>query len=351
MLQPGELGGGARRHREDEAGEGFEDELLRAVGQHRHEEEHREAARGRLRPDTGQHLEEGLAFGTLVRGGGRPGRLDATHRQHRNAEGDERDRARHGHEAQAGERIEEMTGQGRRDREACDHHDPDQGGGRPPPPGVDAGGEQHEEGRPGRSGPHADAEEGEDRQRKTGGDMRFHHGSGECSQEAAERQGGHATDDPGRAAPADIRAVAPARTQDLDGVMKGDETTGDHGGQRQFHHHHAVEGRGHQHDDGAQSRLDEAEPRDRRPGERDGRGHGLVSVLGAKAEAPKTPGHVTGIGRSKSGRAQVRAIPDAKFLHSHVSSKIYSRAAGGVDTAAAQSSSSGPSATSRSPIP
>ena len=51
MLQAGERGGRARRHAEHQAGVGLDEKLLRAIGEHRDEDENRELARCRLGPN------------------------------------------------------------------------------------------------------------------------------------------------------------------------------------------------------------------------------------------------------------------------------------------------------------
>ena len=78
--------------------------------------------------------------------------------------------------------------------------------------------------------------------------------------DAAERQRREAADDPGRATPADVGAISPGGAQNLDRVMRGDEHSRHKGRQRQFHHHDAIDGRGHQNDDGAERGLDKSEP-------------------------------------------------------------------------------------------
>ncbi len=65
MLNAGQLGRTTGRQSEDDAGERFEDQVLAAVSQHRHDNEDGEPARPRFGPDLGQRF----AKATLPLGG------------------------------------------------------------------------------------------------------------------------------------------------------------------------------------------------------------------------------------------------------------------------------------------
>ena len=158
-----------------------------------------------------------------------------------------------------------MSGDRRGDGEAGDHHHPDDGGGSPPAARIDAAGQENEERGPRRARAHPHQEERQDGEGDAGGKLRFHEGGRRRRTESAEAERGHAADDPGRAPPAHIRAVAPARAQDLHGVVEGDEGAGDHRRQSELYDHDPVEGRGHENDHGTQGGLDEAEADDGEP--------------------------------------------------------------------------------------
>jgi hypothetical protein len=91
VLQARQLVDSARRVAEHRAGEGLEDQVLRAVGQHRHEDEDREAARVGSAHTCAQRLAEGPRGVGRRRPGPGPG-LPAPQRQHGDQPGQHRHR-------------------------------------------------------------------------------------------------------------------------------------------------------------------------------------------------------------------------------------------------------------------
>jgi hypothetical protein len=142
--------------------------------------------------------------------------------------------------------------------------------------------------RPRRAGPDADRRESGHGQHHTGHGMAAHPGGGHGRGDAAEAQDRHPAHDPGRRPAAHVRAVAQARPQHLHGVVEGDKRTGEGRRQGQLDHHDPVQGRGRQDDDGAERGLDEAQPNDPEPAERDAR-HGTGKASGTAQAAVSMP--------------------------------------------------------------
>ena len=104
-----------------------------------------------------------------------------------------------------------------------------------------------------------------DRERDTGPGIGRHPGGGERRSDAAQCQNRHPADDPGRPASADVRSVSEPRPGDLDGIVQGHQGAGQHGRQRQFDHHHAIQGGCRQHHDRAERRLYQPQAYDPEP--------------------------------------------------------------------------------------
>ena len=134
--------------------------------------------------------------------------------------------------------------------------------------GLGALGEQHQQRRAGRRDADADHDEGNDRERDAEEEMRRHQRGRDRRQRAAGCMQRHAADDPGRAPAAEIGAIAETRTQQLHRIMQADENARQHRGQRQLHHHDAVERRHGEHRHRAERGLHQAEADNAEPGER-----------------------------------------------------------------------------------
>ncbi len=270
VLKPGQLRGRSRRETEHGAGEGFEDQVLRAEGEHRNEHEDRETARGGFLPDLAERFEEAQlrlrrrrrALGDAARA------LEPPQRHHGDETGDQRDAAADRHQALRRVGIEPAAGQPGRHREADDHHHPDDGGRRRTALCRHALGQQHQHRGAAGADPQPDAEEGERGQREAGVALRGHPGGGDRGQRAARGEHGHAAEDPGRAAPAAVGTESHARPRDLHRVVDRHQQARHQGRQRELDHHHAIERRGGQHDDGAERHLHQTEPHDAEPAER-----------------------------------------------------------------------------------
>ena len=132
VLHAGQLRRFSRREAEDGAGERLEDQILRAVGEHRDEDEDREAARLRLGPHLGQALRNELSRASRASRppakalGCRPSMFQI------GKQGEQEGRCRHGgsdgNQALRRKRIEQMARRRRGDDEASDHHHPDDRG-------------------------------------------------------------------------------------------------------------------------------------------------------------------------------------------------------------------------------
>lgn len=270
VLHPGELRARARCHGEHDAREGVEDQFLRAVGEHGNEDEQRETAGGRFIPDLPHGCREtGLVAGVvrLQAGGHRTddAALQPRYRRAGEQESEHCDRGCHRDEAGRRERLEEMPGERRRHREAEDHHDPDGRRGGGATLWCDVRREEREDRRAGSASPDAEEEKTRRREREAKDRMAREQRGGEGGSRAAERKHPHAPDDPRRASPADVRSITPRRPEDLHPVMGRDEQARDEGREADLDDHHAIDGRGHEDDDGAQRSLDEAETDDAEP--------------------------------------------------------------------------------------
>ena len=292
VLDPRELGGFARGHAEDRPGEGLEDQVLGAVGQHRHEDEDREAPGLGFRPDLRQRLAEARlwrrARGRRPPGGGRARPFDPPDGDQGHGEGHAGDQSRDRDQTGQGEGIEQQAREHRRDHHPGDHHQPDRRGGGRTAGRRDQRRQKHQQRGPGGADAAADQGEGQTRQDDSGRRPAGHQSGRDGGQDGAQRQGRHPADDPGRAPAADVRAVAPARPEHLHGVVEGDQGARQHGRQGQLHHHDPVHGRGGQDDDRAQRRLHEAQPQNPEPGQGAGRHHAAPSRARALTNMPRT---------------------------------------------------------------
>ena len=129
VLQAGKFGGCARRKAEHDAGERLEDQILRAIGQHRDEDENRKSPRLRLGPDFHERRRKRRcgAAGAVRDGCRSVASLDAPHTAMAQDNGRDSDTAGDRDQPQRRERIEHMAGDGRGHDEARDHHHPDEG--------------------------------------------------------------------------------------------------------------------------------------------------------------------------------------------------------------------------------
>ena len=269
VLHARERSGLAGRVAEHRARERLEDQVLRAVREHRHEDEDREAARLRVGPRLAQRNAERRACGAFRRRRcTRRRALDAGDGEQRDQHGGHRDTGRHPDHALERERIEQPAGDRRRRREAHDHHHPHDRRGRGAPVGRDALREEHEQRRARRADAKPDQREREHREHESRRECAGHHRGRRGRGRAAQREHDHAADDPRRAPAADVGAVAQARPQQLQREVPSDERAGHRRGQRQLDDHHAIERRRREHDDRAQRRLHEAKPDDAEPAER-----------------------------------------------------------------------------------
>ena len=257
MLNARELGRRAGRHAEDEARERFDQQFLRAVGEHRDEDENRELARGRLAPNLRESLAETAALRALSRARPRLASIgfDAHDRQTRDEESDGADGRRHFDQTRVA-----RTDRGNGPRAARSIAKPKiimtqtvvAAAARRAGATREASIASTEV--PAAPAPMPTIRKRQRREREA----ERQDGRGERGRErragAAEREHGHAADDPGRAPPADVGAIAPGRTQDLHGVMRSDQQARNKGGKRELDDHHTIDRRGHQHDDRARAR-------------------------------------------------------------------------------------------------
>ena len=158
-----------------------------------------------------------------------------------------------------------MTGQRRAEREAENHHDPDDGRRRRAARWRDLG-RQHRQDR-GAGGPDADADEEEGKRGKRDAENRLarRQRRRQCGAKAAKRQRRHAADDPGRAPSTHVGAVAPGRAQGLHAIVERHERAGDERRQCELDRHDAIDRRGHDDDDGAQGGLNQAQAKNAGP--------------------------------------------------------------------------------------
>ncbi len=161
-----------------------------------------------------------------------------------------------------------MAGENGRHHEACDHHQPDDGRCGRPALGSHPLGEQHQKRGSARPDADADRAKGEHCQRDSGPAVARHPGRRRRGPDAAQSEDGHAADDPGRAALSPVGTIAQARAQHLHRIVKCDQGARQQRRQREFHHHHPVDGRGRKHHDRAECGLHEADAHDAKPAER-----------------------------------------------------------------------------------
>ena len=167
MLDAGQLRRLARREAEHRAGERLEDQVLRAVGQHRDEDEDRKAPRlaARSRPRQAlRGMTTGAAAPSIADDRGCRIAFDAPDANQREHHRRDRYRPETTIEPARRERIEQMAGDAGGDDEAGDHHDPDDGRRRRAALVVGALGEQHQQRRAGRADADADQTECDHRQ-------------------------------------------------------------------------------------------------------------------------------------------------------------------------------------------
>ncbi len=286
MLHARQLRGFARREAEQRTGKGFEDQVLRAVGQHRDEDEDREAPRIGIAPDLAQRGAKVGPHRAGRRGGRRLGAaLQAAQRQHRDQHRDQGHRRRHRHQALRRVGVEETPGQAGGDGEADDHHHPHGGGRRGAALLGHALGQQHQQRGAGGADAQADQREGQHRQCHAGPALGAHPGHGQRGAQAAAGQHRHAAEDPGRASLAAIGAVAHARPRHLHRVVQRHQQPRQQGRQGQFDDHHPIQCRGGQHHHCTEHGLHQPEPEDAGPAQHGSRRHGAAPARLRKAKA------------------------------------------------------------------
>ena len=193
--------------------------------------------------------------------------FDVPHPDKRQKDGDHRYRGGDGDQPRARERIECLTRSGRGCDKTRDYHGPCDRGGGAAPGRIGALCKQDQQ-RGARGGDaDADHDEGNRGERNAERELRRHQGRRNCRKRTACGVQHHAADDPGRAAAADVGAIAEPRAKQLHRVMKADQKPGQHRGQRQFHHHDAVERRHGQDRHRAERGLHQAETDDLQPGQ------------------------------------------------------------------------------------
>ena len=253
-------------HSEYGACEGFQNQVLSAVGEHGDKNEEGESPGLALLPDFPERdAKVGHRGGRLRRG--RATLFHAGNRQQGEQHGRGRDGACDGDQASRREGVEKLPGQAGGHGKPGDHHDPHQGGRCRSPFLGDLLGEQHQQGGAAGARPEADQEECDDRQNGAPENGLRHERRCDGGERAAARQYGHAADDPGRSTASAIRPVTDMGSGHLHEVVEGDEKAREHRRQRELDNHDAIDGRRRQHDHGAQRSLYQPEPDNRKPGQ------------------------------------------------------------------------------------
>ena len=130
MLYPRELGRLPRRSPENESGKRLQDQILSRVGEHRYKDKDREDLRLGILPDLGQRGAEGAFLGWgFIGDRGRVRllvRLDTADDDQRHHDRNDRHGTGYRHQALGGVGIQKVPRDTCGDREADDHHEPNE---------------------------------------------------------------------------------------------------------------------------------------------------------------------------------------------------------------------------------